>query len=80
MFYIPLRPPAPVRAHAKHAVGGAVAVVLVVSVARVFPGESLHLVEGLKDGFQTLLIEHLLHHWGEIMVAVGAAGAHHFHD
>lgn len=77
MFYVPTRPPARVVRHvASIATAGAVVTVTIVTV-RAFPAEAVTLATGFREGITTLLIEHLLHHWGEILVALGAAGAHH---
>lgn len=75
MFYVPVQP-----AQVRRAVIVVVTIAGTVATARTFPVEIVHVLNGLREGAQTLLIEHVLHHWGEILVAVGAAAAHHAND
>lgn len=80
MFYVPLHPSDRARTKAKRAVVVVIAIGSTVAVARIFPTEVGTLANGFREGFTTLLIEHILHHWGEIVTVSGAALAHHFHD
>lgn len=48
----------------------------VVVLVRINPSAAGAMAHGFTEGAQVLLIEHVLHHWGEITVASLAALAH----